>query len=168
MVIGTILSGTNYFASLAIRGKAVPANVKFYVNLATLLLFLVMGAYMTVEIVVMRRVPDGLGRFFWLPAFLLITGIAIYFIRRKQSPAEVDSDERDEVIKKRAVLAAFVSVWIVLLTLSVIPRFIVGPDGSIPIWLLPILNVGVFYIVFLVYSVAVLIQYSRQAKGQSS
>ena len=125
------------------------------------LLSVALGIDVTVEIVVMRRVPEGFGLFFWVPAFLLITGTAIYFIRRKQSPAEVDSDERDEVIKKRAVLAAFVSVWIVLSALSVIPRFIVGADVSIPVWLLPIMNVGVFLIVFLVYSAAVLIQYGR-------
>lgn len=134
--------------------------------IVTSLLVLAMGASITVEIVVMGRVPEGLGRFFWLPAFLLITGIAIYFMRRKQSPAEVDSDERDDLIKKRAMLAAFVSVWVLLLALSVIPRLIVGQDGSVPIWLLPIMNVGVFYIVFLIYSVAVLIQYGRSCKGE--
>ena len=123
------------------------------------LLSLALGIYMIVEIAVLRRSPEGFGRFFWLPAFLLITGIAIFFIRKKQSPVEVDSDERDNLIKKRAVLAAFVSVWIILSAVTIIPRFIVGSDGSVPIWLLPIINIGVFYIVLLVYSVAVLIQY---------
>ncbi len=42
--VGTILGGTQYFASVAIRGKGVPANVKFFANLATLLLFLVLGS----------------------------------------------------------------------------------------------------------------------------
>ncbi len=131
------------------------------------LLSLALGIYMIVEIAVLRRSPEGFGRFFWLPAFLLITGIAIFFIRKKQSPAEVDSDERDNLIKKRAVLAAFVSVWIILLASSIIPRFIVGPDGAVPIWLLPIINVGVFYIVLLVYSVAVLVQYGRGIKEKN-
>ena len=130
------------------------------------LLFLALGIYMIVEIAVLRRSPEGFGRFFWLPAFLLITGIAIFFIRKKQSPAEVDSDERDNMIKKRAVLAAFVSVWIILSAVSIVPRFIVGPDGSVPIWLLPIINVSVFYIVLLVYSVAVLVQYGWKIKGE--
>ncbi|MBT3239471.1 MAG: hypothetical protein HON98_03090 [Chloroflexi bacterium] len=44
LIVGTILGGTQYFASLAIRGKGVPANVKFYANLATLLLFLVLNS----------------------------------------------------------------------------------------------------------------------------
>ena len=42
LVIGTLLGGIQYFASLAIIGKAVPANVKFYVNAFTLLAFLLL------------------------------------------------------------------------------------------------------------------------------
>ncbi len=38
--IGTVLGGTQFFASLILRGEATPANVKFFINLATLLLFL--------------------------------------------------------------------------------------------------------------------------------
>jgi len=42
LVIGTLLGGIQYFASLAIIGKAVPANVKFYVNAFTLVAFLLL------------------------------------------------------------------------------------------------------------------------------
>jgi TRAP-type C4-dicarboxylate transport system permease small subunit len=38
--IGTVLGGTQFFASLILRGAATPANVKFFINLATLLFFL--------------------------------------------------------------------------------------------------------------------------------
>lgn len=38
--LGTLLAGTHYFVSLSLRGEAAPANVKFYLNLLTLLLFL--------------------------------------------------------------------------------------------------------------------------------
>jgi hypothetical protein len=41
LAIGTVLGGTQYFASMALRGKGVPANIKFYINLVTLILFLV-------------------------------------------------------------------------------------------------------------------------------
>jgi hypothetical protein len=41
LVVGTILGGVQYFASMALRGKAAPANVKFYLNILTLILFLV-------------------------------------------------------------------------------------------------------------------------------
>jgi len=43
LAIGTILAGIQYFASLSLRGKAAPANVKFYINVFTLLIFLLLS-----------------------------------------------------------------------------------------------------------------------------
>jgi len=43
LLVGTVLGGIHYFTSLALRGKAAPANVKFYLNLVTLLVFLAMN-----------------------------------------------------------------------------------------------------------------------------
>ncbi len=40
LVIGTIVGGIHMYASLSLRGKAVPANMKLYTNAVTLLLFL--------------------------------------------------------------------------------------------------------------------------------
>jgi hypothetical protein len=59
--------------------------------------------------------------------------ISVIWLRRKQSPKEVDSDERDKLIQSRAVLVAFVSVWILLFAVSIIPRLVLGEDGSIPV-----------------------------------
>jgi len=42
LVVGTIVAGIHMYASLALRGKALPANMKFYANAITLLLFLVL------------------------------------------------------------------------------------------------------------------------------
>lgn len=39
--IGTLIGGVHYFTSLALRGKAAPANMKFYINIFTLLVFLI-------------------------------------------------------------------------------------------------------------------------------
>jgi len=39
LVIGTILGGIQMYASLTLRGKAVPANMKFYINALTLLVY---------------------------------------------------------------------------------------------------------------------------------
>jgi len=86
------------------------------------------------------------------------------WLRIKQSRAEVDSDEGDDLIKKRAVLVSFTSVWILLFAATIIPWFAVGQDGSIPVCLLPIINFGVFLIVALVHSVAVLVQYGWGGK----
>jgi len=40
LAIGTVLAGIQYFASMTLRGKATPANVKFYINILTLVVFL--------------------------------------------------------------------------------------------------------------------------------
>ena len=40
LVVGTVVAAIQYYASLTIRGKAAPANVKFYTNIFTLLYFL--------------------------------------------------------------------------------------------------------------------------------
>lgn len=136
-------------------------------NLVGTLLCFAMGIYIGV-IFILRRLPGGFERSWGFLAFWLVTGIAIIFIRKKQSPGEPDFDERDNTIKKNAVLASFVSVWILLFVSSIIPRFIVGPDGSVPAWLLPIVNLGVFLGALLVYNVAILVQYGWGARGDKS
>ena len=40
LIVGSLLAGVHYFTSLALRGKAAPANVKFYINIFTLIVFL--------------------------------------------------------------------------------------------------------------------------------
>ena len=137
-------------------------------NIVMALLSLAFGVYIVVEIAVLQRVPKVFVRFWPLLTFWLIAGIGIIFVRKKQSPAEVDSDERDNFIKKRAALAAFVSVWIVLLVSSIVLRVILGPDGSIPVWILPILNLGLLFIVGLIHEVTILIQYGWSSKGGKS
>lgn len=39
LLIGTALAAGHYYASLSLRGKAAPANIKFYLNLLTLVVF---------------------------------------------------------------------------------------------------------------------------------
>jgi len=98
-----------------------------------------------------------------------IAGVAcILFYRKKQSAVEVESDERDSLIKKRAVMVSFVSTFLFLAIASIVPGFIVGGGGSIPVFLLPIINVCVLVLAMLVYSVAVLVQYYTGSKGEKS
>jgi len=42
LIIGTILGGVQFFASTILRGEATPANVKFFTNIITLIVFLLM------------------------------------------------------------------------------------------------------------------------------
>ena len=120
--------------------------------------------YTVVKIFILKSLPEGFGRFWPLAAFCLLIGTTIFFMRKKQSPVEVESDERDNLIKKRAVLVSFVSVWILLAAVCIVPPFIVGRDGSIPVWILSFINVGVLLITLLVYNVTVLVQYGWGGK----
>ncbi|MCX5638023.1 MAG: hypothetical protein NTX52_10090, partial [Planctomycetota bacterium] len=71
-------------------------------GLVITLLWAALITYVIVEMFVLKRLPGSFGRFWGFLAFWLVPGIAIIFIRKKQSPTEPDSDERDELIKKRA------------------------------------------------------------------
>ncbi len=106
---------------------------------------------------------------FW--AFLIFgfMGLSAFWLyRKKQSSAEVESDERDDLIKKRAVQVCFISVWFLLITSYVILWHIIGIDGSIPLCILPFIYLGVFAAAILVYNIAVLIQYGWGGKGEKS
>ena len=93
----------------------------------------------------------------WIILVFLAGGAALVHWKRK--PSDVDFDERDNTVKKNAVLVAFVGLLILLFAVSIVPSFVAGDTGSIQVCLLPIINIGVFLIVMLIYSVAVLTQY---------
>ncbi len=119
-----------------------------------------------VQFFILKKLPGLTGIWPLLAAYCMLLGIPIIFLRKKQSPTEVDRDERDSLIEKRAVIAAFVSVWILLFAATIIPRFIVGIDGAIPVWSLAFINVGIVLVVLFVYSLAVLVQYGRGSKEE--
>jgi len=100
----------------------------------------------------------------WIIPVFLAGGAA--FVHRKRKPSSVDFDERDNAVKKNAVLVAFVGLWIVLFVADIAPSFVAGDEGPIPVCLLPIINLVVFLIIMLVYSIAVVVQYGRGPKGE--
>ncbi len=110
----------------------------------------------------------------WAGLTVVYTVVGIVLWHRRQSPAEPESDERDRAIQKNAAIACFVSVWASLALASFIPSLVVGSKGSIPVFLLPIINFVILYIAFIAYSVAVLVQYmttgsiGSQAEGELS
>ena len=95
----------------------------------------------------------------WILLILAVSVGGVSFVYWKRRASQVDKDERDNYIKKNAVLVSFFSLWFLLFAASLIPRFVAGDVGSIPICLLSIINMGVFLIAILVYSVAILVQY---------
>ena len=96
-----------------------------------------------------------------LIAFFALPIFGFFLLRKKQSPAEPDSDERDNLIKQKAALAAFIAVWVLLIITSVIPPLFVGQTGSIPVVFLPVINFVIFLVAMTIYSIAILVQYRR-------
>ena len=136
-----------------------------WVNLAYCLLCVSLIIYLVIEIGVLKKLPGRWFAFWLIPAYLLLLLMSMILMRKKQSPDEVGSDERDKLIQKRAVLASFISVWILLFAVSVIPQFIFGPDATIAVWSLTLVNITVFVAAGLVYCVAVLVQYRQEKNG---
>jgi len=108
--------------------------------------------------------PTIFGAYLSLAAIFAMPVIAFFFIRKKQSPAEPDSDERDNIIKQKAATVAFIAVWILLIAASIIPHFFVGQEGSIPVVILPLINLCVFLDTMAIYSITVLVQYYTGGK----
>ena len=131
-------------------------------------LFLILfGILLFTEIVILKNLFTSLHRFIALLLFSFMVPLFI-FLRKKQSLAEVESDERDKLIIKRAILVSFVSVWIMLAAVCIIPRFIVGYTSAIPVWVLSLINFAILLIAMFIYSAAVLIQYGWGDKGEKS
>lgn len=96
-------------------------------------------------------IVGGLG---WLLPFLVH--------KRKR---QITFDERDRLIHKRAVLAAYVVLWLYFITACVTAWLVVGPCGSISVNVMPLTLVGGVAIFTFVQVVATLIQYGRGNKG---
>ncbi len=100
----------------------------------------------------------------WLSLFGAIAALGFVLFRKKQSPAEVDFDERDKLIKRKAVQVSYISLWVLLIAASLVAGIIVGDAELIPVSALPPVLFLIFLIVTLVWSVAILVQYGWRDK----
>ncbi len=97
--------------------------------------------------------------------FLLIVPVVMFIVlRKKQSPAEVVSDERDNMIKSKAVLASFMSVLVMLVVLIVVMILAADCEGMVNAFITIPFSVLILLIAIAVYSLATLIQYGRGPK----
>jgi hypothetical protein len=129
-------------------------------NLVTFVLFLAVAAYVVIERVVVARKSWLLGSP-WIWLIPLLMGITLFILhRKKQSKLEVRLDERDKLIKKRALVIAYFTVWTLLIAAFIISWVFVGREGSIPISALGLILYFVFIISSLVYFATTLVQYS--------
>ena len=99
--------------------------------------------------------------------FLLVP---IYLIERKKDPREVDMDERDKRIIKRALLASFVFLAGILGVAFVVALFVLGIQSTLSVTMDELSTVIYFAMIafILALSLAVLFQYDRRAKGEKS
>ena len=98
--------------------------------------------------------------------FLLVP---IYYIERKKDPREVDMDERDKKIIRRALLISFVFLTGILGVAFVAAIFGLGIQGTLSVTIDELSAVIYFtFIAFIfVLSLAVLFQYGRRARGEN-
>ena len=135
-----------------------------WINLAIGFFYFIVFAWFGIELFALRRFPGPIGRFWPFAGFVVILAATFISLHKKQSPQEVDRDERDDLITKRAFVASFVTMWVLLAGECLIPQLLIGTEGSIPVWALGLINVCIILTILLVYNIAVLIQYGRGSK----
>ena len=99
------------------------------------------------------------GGLFWLFPFIEKK------IRKGQD--KVSFDERDQLIHKRSVMAAYMVLWIYFVTACVIAWCIVGPHGSVSVNVMPLTLLGGLVIFTSVQGLASVIQYGQNNKGEN-
>ena len=102
-------------------------------------------------------------------AFMALMGLSrvnpsMFRIKSKKPPL----DERDLLIKRKAMIAAYWGFWPIFVLMAMAPFFVYGPDGKVPVtYLCWMVFVGMF-VVMTLYSIAILGEYGWRDKGESS
>jgi len=76
----------------------------------------------------------------------------------------VQQDERDLLIKRRAMLGAYSIFWPLFVLAAMAPFFVVGPNGTIPVVYLPWMVLGGMFVVMLVQAIVTLEEYGWKGK----
>ena len=102
-------------------------------------------------------------------AFMALMGLSrvdpSMFRIKSKKPA---LDERDLLIKRKAMIAAYWGFWPIFVLMAMGPFFVYGPDGKVPvIYLCGMVFVGMF-VVMTLYSIAILNEYGWKDKGEKS
>ena len=104
---------------------------------------------------------------YWpIAAFLLLLTIMFFVIRTKQSPTEVVSDERDNLIRTRAVRASLISLLVMLPALAVLMVWLSNDECMVNAFITIPFSVLILLIAMAVYSITTLVQYGRGAKEE--
>lgn len=80
-------------------------------------------------------------------------------IFKRKSATKVDFDERDGLILKKAVLTAYIVLWLYFVAACVTALKLVGSQGAIPVIILPIILIGGLLIFMIAQALVTLFQY---------
>jgi len=92
-----------------------------------------------------------------------LLGLSPVLFRKKQG--EVDFDERDVLIHRKATVVAYSIFWLFFTSACMIPWFLVGPKNSIPSSSLPLMLGAGGITLVLSQSLAILILYGKGEKS---
>jgi hypothetical protein len=101
----------------------------------------------------------------WFVGLLALLKFTPRLFKKPQSPGGVVSDERDELILKRAVSYAWSAFWFAFVALTFLSFLVVGPRNSVPTIALPLMALGAGLFLKVACSVAILVQYGRGRQG---
>jgi hypothetical protein len=93
-----------------------------------------------------------LGSLFWLlPAF----------VQKVHKSKKVQSDERDVLIYKNGAVAAHIVLWLYFAVACLVAWWLVGPEGTVSVNVMPLVLIGAVAIFLLVEYLAAFIQYGQ-------
>lgn len=88
-----------------------------------------------------------------------------WMFKKPDSPGGVVEDERDNLILTRAVSFASVTFWWVFIISCFLLWLLIGPDRTMPTIVLPLMALGGATFIKTVCSIAILVQYHREAEN---
>jgi hypothetical protein len=95
--------------------------------------------------------------------FLGLIGFGPLFFRRK--PGQVLTDERDQLIQRRSWVLAYSLFWVAFVLAAVVLSAVVyGQEGAVPVWVVQSSVFCAFMLVYVLASIAILVQYAGGSK----
>jgi hypothetical protein len=84
----------------------------------------------------------------------------------RKDKAKVQADERDLAILRKATVIAYSIFWVLFVAAAMVPWFIIGPFGTIPVNYLPWMVFGGMFVVMFVQSLVILNEYGWRDKNE--
>ncbi len=137
------------------------------ISLSAFALSVAVFSYLFLRIFAPKSLPQShIGKLWPILAFAALIGGWVVLLRKRQSPAEPETDERDARIMKRAAQIAFVATWVLLAAVTLVLGLMLGQAGAVPVYVLTLIHFGLFIGAMLVYFAVVLVLYGGRGKGE--